>query len=121
MNTSKLLLSGCAGADPTIITTSKGTKMAKLRLAVSEKQFNEVTREIEIKTSWHNIIFWDDLADLAERHISKGTRLTLGGYVRHRDWIDKEGRTRTTTEVHASEFKIITRQGYAEQDTPENF
>lgn len=108
MNTSKLLLSGCAGADPTIITTSKGTKMAKLRLAVSEKQFNEVTREIEIKTSWYNVIFWDDLADLAEQHITKGTRLTLGGYVRHRDWTDKEGRTRTTTEVHASEFKITT-------------
>lgn len=108
MSTRKLLLSGYAGADPTIITTSKGTKMAKLRLAVSEKQFNEVTREIEIKTSWYNVIFWDDLADLAEQHICKGIRLTLGGYVRHRDWRDKDGNLRTTTEVHASEFKITT-------------
>lgn len=112
MQPNKLLLSGHAGAEPTIITTSKGTKIARLRLAVSEKQFNEATQEIEIKTTWHNVVFWDDLADLAEQHITKGTRLTLGGYVRHRDWTGSDGKTRTTTEIHVSEFKIVTRQNY---------
>lgn len=118
--TQKLMLSGYAGADPTIINT-RFHKIAKVRLAVSNKSFNEQSMEMAAKTEWYTIVFWDDVADLAERYIAKGTRFSVNGYPKQREWVDKDGVPHISTEINASEFKIITRQGNADQDTPENF
>lgn len=107
MGTNKLLLTGNAADTPTLTTTASGYKIARVRVATSEKIFNQERYELDIKTTWHNVVFWNDIADLAVQHINKGTRLYLEGYVKEREWVDKNGNPRTTTEVHASHFKII--------------
>lgn len=115
MATQKLLLSGYAGSDPTIINT-RFHKIAKVRLAVSSKNFNEQSMEMATKTEWHTIVFWDDVADLAEQYITTGTRFSVNGYPKQREWVDKDGVPHISTEINASEFKIITRQGNTEQE-----
>lgn len=119
MRQSKLMLSGYAGADPTI-TNTQFHKIAKVRLAVSVKSFDENSQQLTAKTEWHTIVFWDDVADLAERYISKGTRFSVNGYPKERSWKDKDGVVHDVTEINASEFKIITRQGNTEQENEEN-
>lgn len=108
MESNKILLTGNAADTPAIKVTASGYMIARLRLATSEKVFNEDRHELDVKTTWHNIVFWNDIAELALKHISKGTKLYLEGIVKTRDWEDKEGNTRTTTEIHATHFKIIT-------------
>lgn len=118
--TQKLMLSGYAGADPTIINT-RFHKIAKVRLAVSSKSFNEQSMEMGAKTEWYTIVFWDDVADLAERYITKGTRFSVNAYPKERTWLGRDGVAHQVTEYNASEFKIITRQGNTEQENEENF
>lgn len=105
---SKLLLKGRAAAEPSVNNTAKGHKVARLRLAVTTQEFNSERYETEAKTTWYTIVFWDDLANLAEKYISKGTEISLGGYPRENEWIGKDGQRRTSTEIHATEFRLTS-------------
>ena len=110
MRPSQLILTGNVGSEPEVFTTSSFRKIVKVRLATTERYFDEESMETKVKTEWHTITFWDDIADLAEKYLTKGSRITVNGNPRQREWRDKEGQLHTSTEIHATEFKIITRQ-----------
>lgn len=61
----------------------------------------------EPRTEWHRIVMWDAAAEMAERYIRKGTKLYLEGKLRHRQWQDRTGISRTITEVYVDFFEIL--------------
>ena len=109
----KVILIGRLGADPEIRYTPSGAEVATFRIATSEVWTNK-NGEKEERTEWHRIVAWRNLAKICGEYLSKGRLVYIEGKIRTRAWEDKDGNKRTTTEIEASEMKMLG--GSGEQD-----
>ena len=111
----KAILIGNLGGDPEFRVTPQGTPVANFNLATSETRGRESEREE--KTEWHRIVLWDKLAQIARDHLLKGDRVYVEGSIRTREWEDKDGRKRWTTEIVGRELRML---GGRANDSPPN-
>jgi single-strand DNA-binding protein len=102
----KILLIGRLGKDPEMRSTSDGTPVATFSLATSENWTDKNGTRQE-RTEWHNIVAWSRLADLSKRFLSKGRQVYIEGRLQTREWNDREGNKRRTTEVVASQMVLL--------------
>ncbi|MEZ4756316.1 MAG: single-stranded DNA-binding protein [Flavobacteriales bacterium] len=110
----KVILIGNLGADPEVRQVSSDAKVANFRIATSETYKDRQTGERREQTEWHNIVAWRGLAEITERYLRKGSKVYVEGKLRTRQWQDKEGNTRYTTEVHAEEMTMLDRANSGE-------
>jgi single-strand DNA-binding protein len=102
----KVMLIGNLGKDPEIRYTQDGSPVASFSLATSETWTDKNGNRQE-HTEWHNIVAWTRLADLSKRFLAKGRQVYIEGRLRTREWSDKEGNKRRTTEVIASQMVLL--------------
>ncbi len=107
----KVILLGNVGADPEIRTLETGTKVARLRLATTERIFNRQTQEAKEHTEWHTVVLWRGLADVADKYVRKGSQIYIEGVIRSNEWTDKEGGKRSGIEIVANDMKLLGRKG----------
>ena len=86
----KVILVGNVGIDPEVRAIESGVKVARVRLATTERIFNRQTNESTEHTEWHTVILWRGLADVVDRFVRKGSQLYIEGSLRTREWMDKE-------------------------------
>ena len=110
----KVLLVGNVGADPEVRTTESGVKVARVRLATTERLFDRQTNETRELTEWHSITLWRGLADVVDRYVKKGSQLYIEGRLRTREW-EKDGIKRYTTEIMADDMKLLGRRADSQQ------
>lgn len=102
----KVILVGNLGRDPEIRMTNSGQKVANLSLATSERWKDRDSGEQQEKTEWHRVvIFNDNLADVAERFLKKGSKIYVEGQLQTRKWTDQMGQEKYSTEVILNRFK----------------
>ncbi|MBQ8778800.1 MAG: single-stranded DNA-binding protein [Alistipes sp.] len=111
----KVILVGNVGIDPEIRTTESGVKVARVRLATTERYYDRQTNEAKELTEWHTITLWRGLADVVDKYVRKGSQLYIEGRLRTREWTDKENIKRYATEIMADEMKLLGRRGDAQQ------
>lgn len=121
----KVILIGNVGIDPEIRTTEAGVKVARIRLATTERLFDRQANEAKEHTEWHTITLWRGLADVVDKYVRKGTQIYIEGRLRTREWMDKDNNKRYTTEILADVMNLLGRrsdnpatdgqQGYASQ------
>jgi single-strand DNA-binding protein len=102
----KVMLIGRLGRDPEVRHTPEGTPVASFSLATSEFWTDKNGTRQE-RTEWHNIVAWNKLAELSRRYLAKGRQVYIEGRIRTRDWDDKEGNKRRTTEIIASQILFV--------------
>jgi single-strand DNA-binding protein len=73
--------------------------VANFSLATSESYKDKTSGERKTITEWHNIVLWRGLAEVAEKYLKKGDSVYIEGKIRSRQWDDKDGNTRYTTEI----------------------
>ncbi len=96
----KVILIGNLGADPEVKSFQNGGRVANLRIATSETWKDKNTGERQEKTEWHTVaIFGDGLVGVAERFLTKGSKVYLEGKLATRKWADAQGNDRYSTEV----------------------
>lgn len=105
----KVILVGNVGADPEVRALETGVKVARIRLATTERIFNRQTNEATDHTEWHNITLWRGLADVADKYVRKGTQLYIEGRLRNREW-EKDGVRHFGYEVVADEMTLLGRR-----------
>ena len=103
----KVILIGNVGIDPEVRSLENGTKVARVRLATTERLFDRQTNETKEHTEWHTITLWRGLADVVDRYVRKGTQLYIEGRLRTREWMDKDGNKRYTTEILADTMNLL--------------
>ena len=103
MSYNKCFLNGHLGKDPEVKHLEGGTTVAKFTLATSERYKNKAGEQVE-NTEWHNIICWRQLAELAEKYLTKGKEVTVIGKITNRSYEDKDKQKRYVTEIVASEI-----------------
>ena len=60
---------------------------------------------------WHRIVAWGRLAEICTEYLAKGRQVYIEGRLQTRDWEDRDGNKRYTTEVVANEMKMLGRRG----------
>jgi len=99
----KVILLGNLGRDPELRYTQSGTAVAKFSVATSSR-----TKDGGDKTEWHNVVAWDKLAELVNRLVGKGSKVYVEGRLQTREYTDKDGNRRWSTEVVAREMVFLT-------------
>jgi len=102
----KVMLIGRLGKDPEVRYTPDGAPVANFSLATSEF-WTDKSGSRQEKTEWHNIVAWNKLADLSKRYLVKGRQVYVEGRLRTREWDDKDGNKRRTTEIYASQMVLL--------------
>ena len=96
----KVILIGNLGRDPEIRTTNNGAKVANFPLATSETWRDRQSGERRERTEWHRVvIFNENLIDVAERFLKKGSKVYIEGQLQTRKWQGQDGRDNYTTEI----------------------
>lgn len=106
----KVILIGNVGMDPEVRTTESGVKVARLRLATTERLFDRQANETREHTEWHTVTLWRGLADVVDRYVRKGSQIYIEGRLRTRDWMDKDNNKRFTTEILADSMNLLGRR-----------
>ena len=105
----KVILVGNVGKDPEIRRTQDGRPIANINIATSESWRDKNTGERKEKTEWHRIVAWGRTAELCAQYLAKGRTVYVEGRLQTRQWDDKEGNKRYTTEVRAQRVQMLGR------------
>ena len=106
----KVILIGRLGADPEIRYTPSGAEVATFRMATNEVWTNK-NGEKEERTEWHRVVAWRNLAKICGEYLNKGRLVYIEGKIRTRSWEDRDGNKRYTTEVEATDMKMLGGSG----------
>jgi len=106
----KVTLIGNLGSDPEVRSTTGGNRVATFSLATS-RSWNDQSGTKQEKTEWHRCVVWNtkssQLADIVERYVKKGDKLYVEGRIEYRQWQDKEGQTKYSTEINVRELIML--------------
>ena len=102
----KVILVGNLGRDPEVRSLQNGGKVANLSLATSESWRDRQSGERRERTEWHRVvIFNENLIDVAEKYLHKGSKLYIEGALQTRKWTDQSGVEKYSTEIVLQRFR----------------
>jgi len=106
----KVQLIGNLGSDPEVRSATGGNRVANFSLATS-RSWNDASGTKQEKTEWHRCVVWNSkasqLADIVERYVKKGDKLYVEGRIEYRQWQDKDGQTKYSTEINVRELIML--------------
>lgn len=102
----KVQLIGNLGNAPEVRTLDGGKKMARFSMATNETYRDRAGRK-ETETTWHHVVAWGKIAELAEKYLTKGKEIAIEGKLVNRTYNDKDGIQRYITEIVANELLLI--------------
>ncbi len=102
----KAILVGNLGRDPELRTTPNGQSVVNFTLATSETWTDKSGERVE-RTEWHRIVAWGRTAEMCNQYLSKGRTVYVEGRIQTREWEDKDGNKRYTTEINANTVNFI--------------
>ena len=104
----KVVLLGNLGRDPEVRYTPSNAKIVNLSIATSERWRDKNSGDNRERTEWHRVvIFNENLADIAEKYLAKGSKVYLEGQLQTRKWTDQSGQERYTTEIVLQRFNGV--------------
>ena len=102
----KAILIGNLGADPEIRSTAGGQSVCNFNIATSDRR-KDKDGNWQDRTEWHRIVVWGKLGELCKEYLSKGRQAFIEGRIQTRQWDDKNGNKRYTTEVIAQNVQFL--------------
>ena len=102
----KAILVGNLGRDPELRHTPNGQAVVNFTLATGET-WTDKSGERQERTEWHRIVVWGKTAEMCNQYLSKGRTVYVEGRIQTREWEDKDGNKRYTTEINASTVNFI--------------
>ena len=131
----KVQIIGNLGRDPEMRFTQDGTPVTNFSVAVNDswqgrdgeqrertEWFRIVAWRRRQRTEWHRLVLWRRLAEITNEYLRQGSRVYVEGRLETREWQDREGNDRTTTELIARDLLMLggrDNEG-SEQIQPEN-
>lgn len=103
----KVILLGNVGAEPEVRALDGGKKVARVRVATTERYTDQQGNKQE-QTEWHSVTLWGGLADVADKYLHKGSQVYIEGKIRTREY-DAKGEKRYATEIIANDMKLLGR------------
>lgn len=102
----KVIVIGNLGRDPELRYTQSGQAVANFTVATNENWTNKAG-EREERTEWHRVVAWGRVAELCAEYLAKGRTVYVEGRLQTREWEDKEGQKRRSTEIVAQTVQFL--------------
>lgn len=103
----KAILVGNLGRDAEMRFTGGGTPVATVSLATTEK-FTDKDGQKREDTQWHRIVIWGKTAESLHEYLTKGKQIYVEGRIQTKEWTDKEGAKKQTTEIRADKVVLLS-------------
>lgn len=110
----RVTLVGHLGRDPDLRRLESGVAVARLRVATAER-YRDGSGQWREQTEWHDVTLWRSLAERAETQLRKGMLVYVEGKLSTREFTDRTGAAKRTTEVVASTLRILDRRADVEE------
>ena len=102
----KVILVGNLGRDAELRYTPGGAAVATLNMATTEV-WNDKAGQRQEKTEWHRIVLWGKTAESLNEYLTKGKQIYVEGRLQTRQWDDKDGNKRYTTEIRGDRVVLL--------------
>ena len=102
----KVMLIGRLGDEVKMHYFEGGDSIGRFPLATNEVYTNKEGMKIQ-NTDWHNIVVRNKLAEICEKHLTKGDKIYCEGKIKTRQW-DSDGQTKYMTEIHVNELTFLS-------------
>ncbi len=102
----KVILVGNLGRDAELRYTPGGASVATLSLATTEV-WNDKGGQRQEKTEWHRVVLWGKSAESLSEYLTKGKQIYVEGRLQTRQWDDKDGNKRYTTEIRGDKVVLL--------------
>ncbi len=115
----KVILIGNLGRDPEMRYMPDGQAVANFSIATSEEWRDKQTGEKRERTEWHRIVAFRKLGEICGEYLSKGKKVYIEGRIQTKEWQDRDGNKRWTTEIVASQMQMLSPKGdqYGSRDS----
>lgn len=107
----KVMIIGRLGRDPELRYTANGTAVATLAVATNDSWQDKDTGQWQDRTEWHRVVAWGRYGEICGEYLSKGSRIYIEGRLQTREWEDKEGVKRWTTEIVVRDMMMLDGKG----------
>lgn len=107
MGVNKAIVIGNLGADPELRYTQNGQAVANFRIATNESWTDKDGAKQE-RTEWHKIVVWGRQAENCDKYLEKGRQVYVEGRIQTREWEDKDGNRRWSTEIVAQSVQFLS-------------
>jgi single-strand DNA-binding protein len=102
----KVILVGNLGRDAELRYTPGGAAVATLNMATTEV-WNDKGGQRQEKTEWHRVVLWGKTAESLNEYLTKGKQIYVEGRLQTRQWDDKDGNKRYTTEIRGDRIVLL--------------
>ncbi len=117
MSVNKVILIGNLGKDPEVRYTQSGTAVTNFTMATS-RSFKKDGEKVD-ETEWHRVVAFGRTAEVCGEYLNKGKQVYVEGRIQTREWEDKEGNRRWTTEIIIERMQMLgTRAERAVEQPP---
>jgi single-strand DNA-binding protein len=117
----KVILIGNLGADPETRYTTGGDAVCNIRLATKDTWRDKASGETREATEWHRVVLYRRLGEVAGQYLKKGTSVYIEGRIKTRKWQNKDGQDQYTTEIEATEMKMLGSRDNQSAPAPDQF
>ncbi|HJZ79129.1 MAG TPA: single-stranded DNA-binding protein [Pyrinomonadaceae bacterium] len=107
MSFNKIILVGNLGRDPELRYTPDGTPVCSFSLATNERRRDKATGENNDVTTWFRVTLWRRQAEVASQYLTRGKPVYIEGRLRVEEYTDRDGKTRHSLEVTATDMQFI--------------
>lgn len=111
----KVMLIGRLGRDPELRYTQSGQPICNFTMATDESYVDRDGNRQD-RAEWHRIVVFGRQAENVAHYLKKGSPCFVEGSLQTRQWEDKEGQTRYTTEIKA--FRVQFLGGRQDNEAP---
>ena len=102
----KVILVGYLGRDAELRYTPGGQAVATLNVATTEV-WNDKQGQKQERTEWHRCVLWGKSAESLQEYLVKGKQVYFDGSLQTRQWDDKDGNKRYTTEIKVQRVTLL--------------
>jgi single-strand DNA-binding protein len=106
MSVNKVILVGRLGQNPEVRYTPGGAAVANFSVATNEYWMDKSGQKQE-RTEWHRVVVWGKTAEHCQQYLAKGRQVFVEGRIQTRQWQDKDGQTKYTTEIQAQTVQFL--------------
>jgi single-strand DNA-binding protein len=106
----RVTLIGNLGRDPELRYTKDGQGVANFTVATNER-WRDKQGGTQERTEWHRIVVWGKQGENCAQYLQKGRSVYVEGRLQTREWEDKDGNKRQTTEIVAQSVQFLGGRG----------
>ena len=107
----KVFLVGNLGRDAEQRHTAAGRAVSNFTLATTDTWTDKTSGQRQERTEWHRIVVWGRQAESLQPYLTKGKQICVEGRLQTREWNDRDGNKRYTTEVQADRITLLGSRG----------